>query len=164
MKNLKDILLESLMLNEAIKESDFAEDTWEKEDLVAFLKEILEDENDIDILAASYKDEVKEYSLCIDDSNYEGLVDRDIFKDLDVDYDAIKKLKINEDFGNDIYFYWYAGGNGLQTIIVDSFDRGVCRLNVIGNQELYRIVDALPSGLKVIDNPKFIKDTYLENK
>lgn len=164
MKNLKDILLESLMLNESIKESDFTEDVWEKEDLVAFLRAILEDENDIDILAASFKDKVKEFSLCIKDSNYEGLVDRDIFKDLDVDYDAIKKFKIDEDFGDDIYFYWYAGGNGLQTIIIDSFDGDVCRLNVIGDQELYRVVDALPSSLKVIDSPKFIKDSYLENK
>lgn len=71
MKNLKDVLKSKLF--ESLNSDNLPSKKQKSEDLNEFLSNILTDSNDIKLFLGNYHDTIDEYSIDINDSDFEGI-------------------------------------------------------------------------------------------
>ena len=151
MKNLKDVLKSKLF--ESLNSDNLPSKKWKPEDLNEFLSNILTDSNDIKLFLGNYHDTIDEYSIDINDSDFEGIGsisrsgNRRKFEEIDYDYDALNKALDERGFNDikDAIVYWYNTGNVLRTIIFDLWLGNKSTLIIFGKDDMYRVIDDLNS-------------------
>jgi hypothetical protein len=151
MKNLKDTIKAKLF--ESLNSDKMPSKQWKSDDLNEFLSGILADSNDIKLFIGNYEDTIDEYSIDINDSEFEGIGgisgsrNRSKFEELDCDYDALNKAVEERGFDNvkESMVYWYNTGNGLRTIIFDLWLGNKSTLIIFGKDDMYRVIDELRS-------------------
>ena len=117
------------------------------------MSNILTDSNDIKLFLGNYHDTIDEYSIDINDSDFEGIGsisrsgNRRKFEEIDYDYDALNKALDERGFNDikDAIVYWYNTGNGLRTIIFDLWLGNKSTLIIFGKDDMYRVIDDLNS-------------------
>lgn len=151
MKNLKDTIKAKLF--ESLNSDKLPSKKWKSEDLNEFLSNILTDSNDIKLFIGNYDDTIDEYSIDINDSDFEGIGsisgsrNRSKFEELECDYDALNKALDERGFNDtkEAMVYWYNTGNGLRTIIFDLWFDNRSTLIIFGKDDMYRVIDDLHS-------------------
>ena len=151
MKNLKDTIKAKLF--ESLNSDKMPSKQWKSEDLNEFLSSILTDSNDIKLFIGNYEDTIDEYSIDINDSEFEGIAsiggsrNRSKFEELDCDYDALNKAIEERGFDNvkESMVFWCNTGNGLRTIIFDLWLGNRSTLIIFGKDDMYRVIDELRS-------------------
>lgn len=148
MKNFKDFIYN--VLESHTSYDDLKSIKYDTAYIKKFLSSFLIDTNDIDVFIRSgidYKNHIDVYALTIDDKKFEGLggLKSDYFEELKVDWDDLFNTLKKYNFSNihDANAFWVNSGNGLRTIVIDIFDGKRSILNIIGGDDLTRVISEL---------------------
>lgn len=165
MRNLLDFIKESLVINEEINEKDIKFVEWGVHSLAAFLEEIGIDAKDIEIFvdSNSNNDTIKEYSMCINNSEeFDGLQSLENYRKyklIDFDIKALEDKLTKKYVPRDTNLYWVDSGNGLRTIIMERFEE-LAYYNVFGELDLHYLLEEFDDDMTYsVSNLGFVKDT-----
>ncbi len=169
MKNILEFIKESIV-NEKLKitvdKSIEYEPTvvdWDIENLERVLSFFFNDANDVDLFLSNYTNKVEEYVLSFEYEDFKGLQstsDGRKFKEVDYAIEDFEELFGSLDYSDDVNIYWYDGGNGIRTIIFESFIDGSLYYNILGDKDLKSVLEALPADLGRLDDDRSLLQAY----
>lgn len=169
MKNILEFIKESIV-NEKLKitidKSIEYEPTvvdWDIDNLEHVLSFFFNDIHDVDLFLSNYTNKVEEFVLSFEYDDFEGLKntpDGRKFKEVDYEIEDFEELFGSLNYGDDENIYWYDGGNGIRTIIFESFIDGSLYYNILGDKDLKSVLEVLPADLARMDDDRSLLQAY----